>query len=241
MPKAVSHQVQRTKTHTYTLAPIHFRCCESLHGLRPARDVISILNGNTLGHVIHLVNADQARGKFKHVVPQTNHDELGIARALLDVAGDDADIAKVERGIDFIHDVQWRGLVVVQREHEGKRGQGFLAAREVGDDFVRLLGRLDAELDAFEEGVCAVGVDEVGETAHGNHLVHFLESGVDEIKACLEFVTPPVTQFNAPGFDGVARGGCFGEVSGARGVFFDTFAVFFEHGEVDLCGFVLLF
>ena len=70
-----------------------------------------------------------ARRTLEHVVAERDDDELRVARSLLDVVADDAHVAEVERGVDLVHDVQRRGLVVVQREHERERGEGLLAAR----------------------------------------------------------------------------------------------------------------
>jgi len=45
-------------------------------------------------------------------------------RPYLNVVGDNRDVAEVQRGVDLVHDVEWRGLVVVQREDERQRAQG---------------------------------------------------------------------------------------------------------------------
>ena len=35
--------------------------------------------------------------------------------------------------IDFVHDVEWSGLVVVESEHKGQRRQRLLAAGKIAD------------------------------------------------------------------------------------------------------------
>lgn len=71
-------------------------------------DVIPILNRDALGHMVDLVNTHQPRRQLKHVVAQRDDNELGIARALLDVGSDNGDlkqdinqsaIARVGKGI----------------------------------------------------------------------------------------------------------------------------------------------
>ena len=102
------------------------------------------IDGHRFGAVVRLVDAHQPVGQLEHVRPtrpkrrNTSHhresgqqpsnskgkgeperddDELGVARALPDVVADDGDVLEVERGVDLVHDVQRRGLVVVQRKH----------------------------------------------------------------------------------------------------------------------------
>eukprot|EP00964_Phaeocystis_antarctica_P083806 scaffold52749_cov71-Phaeocystis_antarctica.AAC.2 len=82
----------------------------------------------------------------------------------------DAHVAEVERGVDLVHDVQRRRLVVVQREDERERGEGLLAAREVGDMLPRLLGRPHAEDDALGEGVERVEQLELRVATERDHL-----------------------------------------------------------------------
>lgn len=71
----------------------------------------------------------------------------------LDVVGDDGDVLEVKGGVDLVHDVQRRGLVVVQREDQGQGRERLLAAGQVGDVLPRLLGRADREDDALAERV----------------------------------------------------------------------------------------
>ena len=65
--------------------------------------------------------------------------DLRVARALLDVVADDRDVAEVERGVDLVHHVQRRRLVVVEREDEREAAQRLLAAGEVADVLPALL------------------------------------------------------------------------------------------------------
>lgn len=56
--------------------------CLPTHG-----KIVTILDRDTLGHVVDLVDAHQPLGEFKHVVSQGNDDKLRVLGALLDVAG----------------------------------------------------------------------------------------------------------------------------------------------------------
>lgn len=60
--------------------------------LGPALDIILVLDGHALGHVVDLVYTDQARGKLEHVVTKRNNDELSVLRALLDVVSHDRNL-----------------------------------------------------------------------------------------------------------------------------------------------------
>lgn len=51
----------------------------------PTLDVVSVLDRDTLRHVVDLVNTDKTRGKLEHVVSQRNDDELCVLRPLLDI------------------------------------------------------------------------------------------------------------------------------------------------------------
>ena len=44
-------------------------------------------------------------------------------RTHLDVVCDDGNVSEVEGGIDLVHDVQRRGLVVMQRKHQRQRAE----------------------------------------------------------------------------------------------------------------------
>jgi hypothetical protein len=55
-------------------------------------NVVLVLDGDALGHVVDLVHADQAGCQLEHVVAQGDDDELGVLGALLDVVCDDGDL-----------------------------------------------------------------------------------------------------------------------------------------------------
>ncbi len=55
-------------------------------------NIIAVLDRHTLGHVVDLVHADEARGELKHVVAQGDDDELGVFGAFFDVVRDDGDL-----------------------------------------------------------------------------------------------------------------------------------------------------
>ena len=45
--------------------------------------------------MINLVNTDQARSQFKHVIPQRNDDELSVLGAFFDVTRHDGDLPAI--------------------------------------------------------------------------------------------------------------------------------------------------
>ena len=53
------------------------------------------VDGNALGLILRLVHSDQAVSQLEHVVAQRNDNELGVARALLDVVAHYAHVAEV--------------------------------------------------------------------------------------------------------------------------------------------------
>lgn len=59
----------------------------------------------------------------------------------VDVAGHDGHVLEVQRGVDLVHEVERRGLVVVQREHQRQRAERLLSSGKVEDLLPALLGR----------------------------------------------------------------------------------------------------
>ena len=55
--------------------------------------------------MIDLVYTDQSSCKFEHVIAKRNDDELSVLSALLDVTGDNADVSKIQSGVDLVHHV----------------------------------------------------------------------------------------------------------------------------------------
>ena len=55
-------------------------------------DIIPVVDGNALGHLVDLVDTDEAVGKLKHVVAERDDDELGVLGALLDIVCHDGDL-----------------------------------------------------------------------------------------------------------------------------------------------------
>jgi hypothetical protein len=49
-------------------------------------EIISILDCDTLGHMVDFVDTNQSFSEFEHVVPQTDDNKLCILGAFLDVA-----------------------------------------------------------------------------------------------------------------------------------------------------------
>ena len=65
--------------------------------------------------------------------PQGDYDELSVLGPLLDVVGDYGDILEVQCGVDLVHHVERGGLVVVEGEDQGERGESLLPTGEVGN------------------------------------------------------------------------------------------------------------
>lgn len=65
-------------------------------------------------------------------------------RTHVDVAGDDGDVLEVQRGVDLVHEVEWRGLVVVQGEHQRQGAERLLPSGQVEDLLPALLRRAHA-------------------------------------------------------------------------------------------------
>jgi hypothetical protein len=53
--------------------------------LSPQRQIIPILHRDALSHVVDFIDAHKPLGEFKHVVPQTDDDELGVFGAFFDI------------------------------------------------------------------------------------------------------------------------------------------------------------
>ena len=71
------------------------------------------VDGNRLGGVVGLVDADQAIGLLEHVGPERDDDELGVAGPLLDEVGHDGGVLEVQGSVDLVHEVEGSRLVVV--------------------------------------------------------------------------------------------------------------------------------
>ena len=56
---------------------------------------------------------------------------LSVQKSNLDIVSDDGDIFKVQSGIDFIHNIQRCGPVVMQSKHKSQRTEGLLSTRQV--------------------------------------------------------------------------------------------------------------
>lgn len=65
---------------------------------------------------------------------------------------------RTQRSIDLVHDIQRRGLVVVQSEDERQAGERLLAAAQVCDVLPALLGRSHAEHDPLRHQQGTVGL-----------------------------------------------------------------------------------
>lgn len=140
----------------------------------------SRIDGDRLGAIVRLVDANEAIGQLEHVRPQRNDDELGVAGALFDVVADDGHVLEIQSGVDLVHDVQRRRFVIMQGEDQGQRRERLLTARQVGYVLPRLLGRPDAEDDALTERVQRVDQLQLGVTAQRDHLVELFQLGGDE-------------------------------------------------------------
>ena len=158
------------------------------------------VDGDALGAVVIFVNTDKPVRKLKHVgpnnlqslifnrkqrsnLPERDDDELSVPGPLLDVVGHNRDVLELEGRVNLVHDVEGRGLVVMEREHQGEGGQGLLTSGKVGNVLPGLLGRSDTEHDALSEKVKAVHQLELGVATKSNHLIHLLQLPSDNSEA----------------------------------------------------------
>lgn len=63
----------------------------------------------------------------------------------IDVAGHNGHVLEIQSGVYLIHEVQGRGLKVVQRKDQSQRAQSLLSSRQVIDFLPALLGRTHTE------------------------------------------------------------------------------------------------
>lgn len=70
--------------------------------------------------MIYFIHPNQPRCKLKHVIPQRYDDELGVLCPLLDIARHDRHIPEVQRRIDLVHHIKWRGLIMMERKHQSQ-------------------------------------------------------------------------------------------------------------------------
>ena len=56
------------------------------------------------------VSVASARVFGREDIPQGDDDELRVLRTVLDVVGDDGDVAEIQRGIDLVHEIERRRL-----------------------------------------------------------------------------------------------------------------------------------
>ena len=122
---------------------------------------------------------------------------------------------------------------MMQRKHQRQTTQRLLPATEVADILPALLRRHDAEQDPLAEWIQTVDELQFSVSAHGDHLVHFLQAHGDDAEALHEAFEAEAAELFAAPLGGVAGCDGGGEVGGAGGVFFDAAAVVGEDGEVD--------
>ena len=79
------------------------------------------VDGDALGGVVRLVDADQPVRQLEHVGPERDDDELGVTSPLTDVVRHDAHVLEVQGRVNLVHDVEGRGFVVMKSKHQGER------------------------------------------------------------------------------------------------------------------------
>ena len=92
-------------------------------------------------------------GDLHGLVVVGDDDELGLVLDGLHQVEEPAEVDLVEGRVHFVQEAERRRPVAEQGEHEGHRGQRFLAAREQGQVLDALAGRLGDDLDAALERV----------------------------------------------------------------------------------------
>jgi hypothetical protein len=95
---------------------------------------------------------------------------------------------------------------MMQSKYERKTTQRLLATTQIADVLPAFLRRHDAEQDAFAERIERVDQLQFGVTAHGNHLVHFLELSRDLAEAFHETLKALPAQVIEEPLGGVAGG-----------------------------------
>ncbi len=95
---------------------------------------------------------------------------MSILCAFFDILGDNGYVLEIKRCVNLIHDIQWRRLVVVQREYKSERRQGLFTTGKVLNMLPGLFRGTNGEDDAFVEGVESVEELELGVTTHSKHL-----------------------------------------------------------------------
>lgn len=101
-------------------------------------------------------------------MPQATH---------LDVVGHDGHVLEVQGGVNLVHHIEGRGLVVVQGKDQGEGGEGLLPAGQVCDVLPRLLGR--PHLQRAGAGGAQQGITD-GEGSEGRGRVAEVERDVGE-------------------------------------------------------------
>ena len=95
---------------------------------------------------VHEPRPENAVRVREHAILQTDDDELAAAEARADQAADVLRVREVERGVDFVEDVHWRGGVLEEGEDEGA-GEGVVG----GQGEVEAGGRQGVWVPAFVE------------------------------------------------------------------------------------------
>ncbi|PLB45759.1 hypothetical protein P170DRAFT_251609 [Aspergillus steynii IBT 23096] len=200
------------------------------------------------------------RVRTYHVVSQGDDDELRVLGSLLDVRGDDGDlrrqvsgrsclkgigigtyVSEIQGSVDFVHHVQRSGLVVMQSEDQSQTGQGLLTTGQVADVLPALLRGHDGEQDTLGEGIQGVDQLQLGVTAHGDHLVHLLESKRDDAESLHESVQSRGPETVQTCLGTVARGQGSCQISRASLVLCRPATVFINDREIDRRVLALLF
>jgi hypothetical protein len=86
---------------------------------------------HSLCSLLCLVDTYQVVRKLKHVVTQTDDQELALERALFDVSSEHLYVLVVKGCVNLVHEVERRGLVLMKGEDKAEGDQGLLTTREV--------------------------------------------------------------------------------------------------------------
>lgn len=138
------------------------------------------IDRHRFGGIVRLVDTNQSISQFKHVRSQGDDNELSVPCSLFDVVAHYRNVFEVESGIDLVHDVEWRGLVVVESKNQRERRKSFLASRKIGDVLPRLFWRPHTEDDALTKWIEWVDQLKFRITSECDHLIQLLQFCSDD-------------------------------------------------------------
>ncbi|KAB8232844.1 uncharacterized protein BDW43DRAFT_300616 [Aspergillus alliaceus] len=144
-----------------------------------------------------------------HVVSQGDNNKLRVLRSLFD------------GGVNFVHHVQRRGLVVMQSKNQCQTRQCLLTTGQVANVLPTLLRRHDGKQDTLRERIQGIDQFQLCVAAHRDHLVHLLQTERDNTKAFHEPIESCGSKAIETSLSAVA--GCQGSIKICRTGFVEVY------------------